>query len=213
MVHCISTSESFFHDRHEKDAQVTNRACMYYLDIPVLSPDERSLDSLRALKLQEASRQNSRSVRARIERKTPAEYCVKFTPYDNSSYQGRDLVNYDSLASIFKSLRVLLDNDQVKRRTLPRCKWNSADVAALRSLFPDCFSFVLNFKNTVTWFRKDVWGVESKQFFYEESLDIVRMCSCVMLRYKDASVHLMQSNMGRLYRFISAKAWICFVEL
>ena len=168
MVHCISTFETFFHDRHQRDAQVTNRACMYYLDIPVLSPDERSLDSLRALKLQEASRQNSRSVRARIERKTPAEYCIKFTPYDNFSYQGRDLVNYDSLASIFKSLRVLLDNDQVKRRTLPRCKWNSADVAALRSFFSDCFSFVLNFKNTITWFRKTFEVLRANIFFMKK---------------------------------------------
>ena len=159
----------FVHNRHEKDAQVTNRACMYYLDIPVLSPDERSLDSLRVLKLQEASRQNSRSVRARIERKTPAEYCIKFTPYDNSSYQGRDLVNCDSLAYIFKSLRVLLDNDQVKRRTLPRCKWNSADVAALRSFFSDCFSFILNFENTITWFGKTFEVLRANIFFMKKA--------------------------------------------
>ena len=135
-----------------------------------------------------------------------AEYCIKFMPYDNSSYQGRDLVNYDSLASIFKSLRVLLDNDQVKRRTLLRCKWNSADVAALRSFFSDCFSFILNVKNTITWFAKAFEVLRANIFFYEKSLDIVRMCSGVMPRYEDASVHSIKSNMGSLYRFMFAEA-------
>ena len=141
MVHCTSTFVSFFYDRRQKDFQVTNRACMYYLDIPVLSSDGQGHDSLRALKLEEASRQDSRSVRARVEPQTPAESCINFMPYDSSSYLGQGLVNCDSLASIFKPLKELLDNDQVERRTLSRCKWNSAGVAALRSFVSDCCVF------------------------------------------------------------------------
>ena len=133
----------FFHDRRLRNKRVTNRACMYYLDIPVLSPDEHGHGILRSLKLEEASGQDSRNVRARVEPQTPAESCIKFMPYDSSSYLGQGLVNYDSLASIFKPLKGLLDNDQVGCRTLSRCKWNSAGVVALRSFVSDCLFFIL----------------------------------------------------------------------
>ena len=111
---------------------------MYYLDIPVLSRDRNSHGILRILKQEEASSQDSRNVRARVEGQTPAESCLKFMPYDCSSFLGRRLVTCDVLASIFMPLTELVENDQLRFRTLCRCKWNSAGIAALRSFVSDC---------------------------------------------------------------------------
>ena len=118
--------KTFLFDVQVRSSRDVNRACMYYLDIPVFTSDRVDYETLRVLKQPRESNQGSRNVRPKTVQSSVAESSLKITPYDCCSYQGQRDVSFDSLLSIFRPLDELAENAQVRFRTLSKCNWDSA---------------------------------------------------------------------------------------
>ena len=121
----------YYFERRLRAQQEMNRACLYFLDIPVIW-DREHANTLRHLMQAEDDAGVVRNVRARVDPdETLARVCLKFVAYDCCSSWGRNAVTFDSLSSIFYSLEHIVENVQVCIRILSNCDWNGADVAAL----------------------------------------------------------------------------------
>ena len=130
--------KSYYVDRKLRTHQQMNRACMYFLDLPVIWPDREHVGRLRFLRQEEDGTVVPRNVRARVDpEETLAGVCLKFVAYDCCSLWGQNAVTCDSLSNIFYPLEHIVQRVEVRFRILSNCNWNGADVAAL------CFSLFL----------------------------------------------------------------------
>ena len=96
----------------------TNRACMYFLDIPVFYSVDNEYQMLRVLLQMHERNEGQRRVRPRTEGSTLGETNLKFTPYDCCSFQGERDVRLGSLLIIFRPLHVLEKHAQVRLRNI-----------------------------------------------------------------------------------------------
>ena len=130
--------KSYYVDRKLRTHQQMNRACMYFLDLPVIWPDREHVGRLRFLRQEEDGTVVPRNVRARVDpEETLAGVCLKFVAYDCCSLWGQNAVTCDSLSNIFYPLEHIVQRVEVRFRILSNWNWNGADVAAL-CFFP-CF--------------------------------------------------------------------------
>ena len=121
----------YYVERKLRTHQEMNRACLYFLDLPVIW-DREHVDRLRSLMQEEDDTVVERNVRARVDpEETLARVCLKFVAYDCCSSWGQNAVTCDSLSSIFYPLEYIVEKVEVRFRTLSNCNWNSADVASL----------------------------------------------------------------------------------
>mgnify|MGYP001496054846 CR=1 FL=1 len=104
--------KTFLRETVSKTLKDINRASMYYLDIPVISPSGDEYERLRDLLETYERNQGSRSVRPRIEPLASGETNLKFTPYDCCSFQGERVDSLESLWSIFRPLHELAKHAQ-----------------------------------------------------------------------------------------------------
>ena len=126
----------YYVERKLRTQQEMNRACLYFLDLPVIW-DRNHVDRLRLLTQEEDDAEAVRNVRARVDpEETLASVCIKFVAYDCCSSWGQNAVTCDSLSSIFYPLEHIVEQVEVCFRILSNCNWNGADVAAL------CFFFI-----------------------------------------------------------------------
>ena len=121
----------YYVERKLRTQQEMNRACLYFLDLPVIW-DREHVDRLRLLMQGEDDAGAVRNVRARVDpEETLASVCLKFVAYDCCSSWGQNAVTCDSLSSIFYPLEHIVQKVEVCFRILSNCNWNGADVAAL----------------------------------------------------------------------------------
>ena len=107
-----------------------NRACMYFLDIPVICSLDKEYEILRELVEVHERNEGQRRVRPRTKGLTLGETNLKFTPYDCCSFQGERDVHLGSLLRIFRPLRVVEKHAQALFRTLSTCNWGSCGVVS-----------------------------------------------------------------------------------
>ena len=120
--------KSFLFEIVSRTERETNRACMYFLDIPVFYSVDKEYEMLRVLVQMHERNEGQRRVRPRTEGLTLGETNLKFTPYDCCSFQGERDVHLGSLLRIFRPLRVLEKHAQALFPTLSTCNRGSCGV-------------------------------------------------------------------------------------
>ena len=120
--------KSFLFQIVSRTEREKNRACMYFLDIPVICSLDKQYEILRELVEVHERNEGQRRVRPRTEGLTLGETNLKFTPYDCCSFQGERDVHLGSLLRIFRPLRVLEKHAQALFPTLSTCNRGSCGV-------------------------------------------------------------------------------------
>ena len=118
LCHVRPLVKSFLFQIVSRTERDTNRACMYYLDIPVFSSVGYEYHMLRELLQTHERNEGPRRVRPRTEGSTLGETNLKFTPYDCCSFQGERDVRLGSLLRIIRPLQVLEKHAQVRLRNI-----------------------------------------------------------------------------------------------
>ena len=105
--------ELYYVERKLRTQQQMNRACLYFLDLPVIW-DREHVDRLRSLMQEEDDTVVERNVRARVDpEETLARVCLKIVAYDCCSSWGQNAVTCDSLSSIFYPLEHIVEKVEV----------------------------------------------------------------------------------------------------
>ena len=120
--------KSFLFQIVSRTEREKNRACMYFLDIPVICSLDKEYEILRELVEVHERNEGQRRVRPRSTGLTLGETNLKFTPYDCCSFQGERDVHLGSLLRIFRPLRVLEKHAQALFPTLSTCNRGTCGV-------------------------------------------------------------------------------------